>query len=107
LVTKKWLRDLYFNNLHDFGILIGISRLMCHFEEDEIFPEGKEIALHALNHEDNEMKDLGIRAFENWVSLDSLHILKGCKFEDDYLQRYVDEVIDDIIVQLDEMIIKF
>tara|TARA_R110000868_G_scaffold318429_1_gene579167 strand:+ start:594 stop:782 length:189 start_codon:yes stop_codon:yes gene_type:complete len=54
------------------------------------------MALAALVHKNDEIKELGIRAFENWNSPNSLEVLKNVKIEANWLNEYLTQVIEDL-----------
>lgn len=100
LAARNWLNELFVKHFHDEKILIGILRILGRFDEQLIFPQGQTMALAALNHRSDEIKELGIRAFEKWTSFDSLNILKKLKVETKWLSEYVTQVTIDLEEQL-------
>lgn len=95
LATRNWLNKIFINNFQDEAVLIGILRIIGRFEPNVIFPQGQTIALAALVHSSDEIKELGVRAFEKWVSNESLNILRGISIETIWLKEYIDSVIRD------------
>ena len=95
LATKNWINEIFIKYFHDEIILIGILRILGRFEENVIFPQGQTIALASLSHQNDEIKELGIRTFEKWCSIDSLSVLKKLKVETGWLQDYINQVIAD------------
>lgn len=100
LATRNWLNEIFIKNFHDQSVIIGILRIIGRFEPSIIFPQGQTIALAALSHSNDEIKELGIRAFEKWCSLESLEILKSISTNASWLNEYIDEVIIDFEEQL-------
>lgn len=100
LATRNWLNEIFIKNFHDQSVIIGILRIIGRFEPSIIFPQGQTIALAALSHSNDEIKELGIRAFEKWCSLESLEILKSISTNVSWLNEYIDEVIIDFEEQL-------
>ena len=96
LATRNWLNGLFIEHFNNDKIIIGILRIIGRFSEAEIFPQGQTIALAALNHKNAEIKELGIRAFENWCSLNSLRVLKSLDIDQDWLNAYLQDVISDL-----------
>ena len=96
LATRNWINDIFIHNFHDENILIGVLRILGHFEPSQIFPQGQTIALAALNHKTDEVKELGIRAFESWGGEKSRQILKSISVDTPWLKEYVDEIIADL-----------
>jgi hypothetical protein len=100
LATRNWLNELFIKNFKTEKILLGLLRILGRFEEEIIFPQGQTMALAALVHENNEIKELGIRAFENWNSINSLEVLKKVNIESKWLKDYLIQVIDDLTKEL-------
>ncbi len=100
LATRNWLNHIFIRNFHNEKILIGILRILGRFEEKTIFPQGNTMALAALSHKNPEIKELAIRAFENWSSINSLKTLKKIKVKPDWLQEYLVDVISDLESEL-------
>jgi len=100
LATRNWLNEIFVDYFDDEKILIGILRIIGRFDERIIFPQGQTMALAALNHKNPEIKELGIRAFENWGSLNSLKILENIKIGINWLENYKDQVISDLKEEL-------
>ena len=100
LATRNWLNEIFIKNYHDESILIGVLRIIGRFDSKIIFPQGQTIALAALTHSNNEIKELGIRAFEKWCSPESIRILKSLSIDSGWLNEYVQEVIKDLEEQL-------
>ena len=100
LATRNWLNEIFLKYYSDETVIIGILRIIGRFDPLHIFPQGQTIALAALTHKNDEIKELGIRAFEQWCSVESLNILKKLDLEKNWLQEYVTDVINDFEEQL-------
>jgi hypothetical protein len=97
LVTKEWLNFLFIEHFRNIEVVTGILRTIAHLDFTEITPQGPTIALAALQHPSPEVRECGIRAFENWSTLDSLRILKNLRPpEEQWLQDYLTQVIADL-----------
>lgn len=96
LATKNWLNEVFVKNFKNEVILIGMLRIISRFEIDEIFPQGQTMAIAALSHKNDEIKELGIRAFEKWGSEESLEILKSLDLSSRWLKEYVEQIIEDL-----------
>lgn len=96
LVTKSWLNDIFVENFSNPVILVGILRAISRLSYDEICPEGQLIATAALSHSNIEVQECGIRAFESWGTLRSLHILSSISVAVAWLQDYINEVVKDL-----------
>lgn len=100
LATRNWLNEIFVSYFDDDVVIIGILRILGRFEEEYIFPQGLTMALAALNHKTTEIKELGIRAFENWSSPNSLKILKNIKTDISWLDNYIEQVVTDLNEEL-------
>lgn len=100
LATRNWLNEIFINHFDNEVVLIGLLRIIGRFDESLIFPQGQTIALAALSHSNDEIKELGVRAFEKWCSAESLSILKKLNLNSVWLQEYVNDVINDLEEQL-------
>jgi len=96
LATRNWLNEIFIDNYQNEKILIGLLRIIGRFEQSIIFPQGQTMALAALAHRNDEIKELGIRAFENWNSPNSLEVLKNVQVEVKWLNEYLNQVIEDL-----------
>ncbi len=93
LYTKVCLNAMLLKHFADVGVATGLLRIISHIDYEEIFPMGQTMALSVLNHENIEIRECGIRAFENWGNIDSLDILRHIKCEEKWLQDYLEKVI--------------
>jgi len=100
LATRNWLNEIFIDYFNDEKIIIGILRIIGRFDESLIFPQGQTMALAALNHKNAEIKELGIRAFENWGSYNSLRILENISINIDWLNEYKNQVVEDLKEEL-------
>jgi len=100
LATRNWLNEIFIDYFNDEKIIIGIIRIIGRFDESLIFPQGQTMALAALNHKNSEIKELGIRAFENWGSYNSLRILENISINIDWLNEYKNQVVEDLKEEL-------
>jgi len=95
-VTREWLNDIFIRHFADVAISTGILRVIAHVDYDKIYPEGVTIALAALVHCNVEVKECGVRAFENWEVPEHLPVLESLEFEEAWLNEYVQRVIKEI-----------
>ena len=100
LATRNWLNEIFIEYFDDEKIIIGILRIIGRFDERIIFPQGQTIALAALNHKNIEIKELGIRAFENWGTSNSIKVLENIGLDVAWLHDYKNQVIEDIKEEL-------
>jgi len=94
--TKEWLNSIYLNNFSNSEYTIGILRLIARLEIEEISPQGPTMAIAAISHQDEEIQEAAIRAFESWSSLQHIEILKSVKVKSDWLSDYLISVTKNI-----------
>lgn len=99
-VTKDWLNSVFIDYFHDTRIIIGLLQIISHIEYFEIYPQGPTMAVAALSHVDSEVRECGIRAFENWGTVESLNVLRNLRCQEKWLQEYVQQVISDLEEEL-------
>jgi hypothetical protein len=95
-ITKEWLNSVYIEHYHDMRVVIGLLQVISHLQYLDIFPQGPTMALAALVHANSEVRECGIRAFENWSTIESLNILRTVKYDEIWLQDYLNQVIRDL-----------
>ena len=91
--TMNWINDVFFENIDKPAILIGVLRLISRLPHYYLYSQCLAIAGTALSHEDTEVKECGVRAFENWGNLESLHTLEHLSVSPPWLQDYVNRVV--------------
>lgn len=96
IATLTWLNELFIANYSNTIIVCGILRVISSFTESTVSPHGYTMAISALSHRDDEIKELGIRAFENWASETSINVLSSIQVQTKWLNQYLDQVIIDI-----------
>ena len=99
-ISKEWINHLFVENFNDQTVLMGILRVLSHFDYQEVAPQGSTIALAALANASAEVRECGIRAFENWGSLQSLKVLENVNCEEKWLDDYLKQVIADLQEEL-------
>ena len=104
-IAKQWLNQLFVENYGDKVVLTGILRVLSHFEYQEVAPQGPTMALAALVNVSPEVRECGIRAFENWSTLQSLEVLKNVKCEEEWLNDYLQQVIAELKEELEKHVI--
>jgi hypothetical protein len=99
-VTMHWIGQLFFEHLDDPAVAIGILRVLAHLKYEQACPLGISIAITATRHKNHEVQECGIRAFENWDTPDSLKVLEVLTFSEPWIQKYVDQVVEDLRSQI-------
>jgi hypothetical protein len=94
LATKTWLNHMFLDQFTNVSIIMGLLRVVSRLNYFDIYPEGQTMAIAALSHRNLEVRECGVRAFENWETLESLKVLENLKGNTPWLQEYIDEVVD-------------
>ncbi|MBC6399465.1 MAG: hypothetical protein GDA42_00100 [Ekhidna sp.] len=101
IATKNWFNELYLNYFRtDRKILLSLLRIVEYFDKELLFPTGQTMAISALVHSNDEVKELGVRILENGCSVESYEILKNIKVDTKWLQQYINRVILDLEKEL-------
>jgi hypothetical protein len=90
------LNELFIKNFHTPHIIVGILHIISHFDYDLVSPEGPTMAIAALTHKNVEVREYGVKCFENWRHKDGIRILEHIKAGEQWLQNYIDLVIRDL-----------
>ena len=96
LLTKEWINAIFIDNFSDVSISVGLLRIIARLDYAEIYPQGQTMALAALSHENTEVKECGVRAYESWGTIDSLNELESLEVGIQWLQEYIDNVVSDL-----------
>jgi hypothetical protein len=94
--TQRWLLELFMENQKDVTVLMAILRTLAHMKYKMVKPLGLRMALAALNHDDEDVRDCGVRCLENWECTEALPVLKSLRYPEEWLQKYVEQVIRDL-----------
>ena len=101
LLTKEWINTIFIDHFADVSISVGLLRIIARLDYTEIYPQGQTMALAALSHENTEIKECGVRAYESWGTIDSLNELENLKVGIQWLQEYIDNVVSDLRKEYD------
>jgi hypothetical protein len=98
---NKWkanilLNELFVENFHTLHIIVGVLHIISHFDYDLVSPEGPTMAIAALTHKDVEVREYGVKCFENWRHKDGIGVLEHIKADEQWLQNYINLVIRDL-----------
>ena len=96
LATKSWLNSMFVENFANPTILVGLLRIVARLDYLDIYPEGQTMAVAGLSNSNVEVQECGIRAFESWTTLESLHVLENLSVSAGWLKEYVDQVVADL-----------
>jgi hypothetical protein len=94
--TNVLLNELFIENFHNPHIVVGVLHIISHFDYDLVSPEGPTMATVALTHKDVEVREYGVKCFENWRHKDGIRALEHIKMDESWLQNYINLVIRDL-----------
>lgn len=99
-VTKDWLNDIYVSNFNDTKFLINILKIIGNFDKELLNSFGIVTSGSALSHKNVEVKEMAVRVFENWNTIESYTFLKNCTLTPKWLDDYKNEVLSNIEEEL-------
>lgn len=94
--ARKCLLSVFADNVDKKHIIYGILSILTEIEYSDIYPEGLIIAMASKSVPDKIIKEAFVRLFENWCNKDALKFIKVMKFDEEWLENYRLEVIEDI-----------
>ena len=92
-LAREWMEDIFHEILDHPSVACGLLRTLAHFKYSDIRPQGVSMAVIAFSHDDVEVRECGIRCFENWGDPSALSILKSARIEERWLADYLTKVI--------------
>ncbi|MEG9198754.1 hypothetical protein [Lactococcus lactis] len=98
-LAQQLISNLFYNsfgqkNNKDIEILIGILNIISHLEiNNKDYSMLKVIALAAISHKNDDVKDYAVQCFENWNDPSDISTLKNIQSQASWLQNYIDKVI--------------
>lgn len=95
-LAREWINHLFLINFANPLVLTAILRVIAHFQYDHVYPQGVTMAIAATSHRDSEVRECGVRCFENWEAPESLDILRNLNYAEDWLSEYINYVICDL-----------
>lgn len=96
-LAREWIQEICLSYRKDKRIISAMLHIIAHIEYDLIKPAGTNIVLSTLViNKDNGIKELCVRALENWNNQECLEILKDIDTETQWLKEYINQVIYDL-----------
>jgi len=94
------IMNLFLESRDNDKRMIGMLNLLAHLDVKRFHPANEMIALGALSHKSNEVKEYALRAFEYWEDVDLAGRLKSHeltpKWIDDYRRTIISEICGDL-----------
>lgn len=90
---QKILEEIYLEEFQNPSIFVNFLQIISQIDYKLIYPTGPIMALAATRHENCEVREYGLRCYENWEDPSCLSILKSLHFEEEWLQNYLNMLI--------------
>lgn len=94
--AMDWISEIFHFNYSQDTVIIGLMKVLSHLDHNLVSSQGMIMATAALRHKNLEVVECGIRCFENWEDPKNAEILKSITFEQQWLNRYSQDVIKDL-----------
>lgn len=91
-----FLDSVYIRYYSDRRVLLGILDIIANISYSDGFPTAQTMALGAISHKDDEVKEFAVRCYDHWHEKGSVEILKSIDTDAHWLRKYIDAVIHDI-----------
>jgi len=88
------IQSIYLESISNKICLLALIKAISAIEYDLVYPSGQLIALAALSHQDIEVIEAGIRAYEHWETKKGVLALKNCKTHVEWLDEYRRETLE-------------
>lgn len=86
--TGAIIQHIYVRESGNPTVLISLLKAVSNFEYFQVYPHAQMMALAALSNVSLEVREAGIRAYENWENPDGLIALKAAETPWDWLESY-------------------
>lgn len=93
IFAKEIINRTFISKIEDEKVLLGLLQLVGHCDYMRVYPVGQTIAIASLSFKNVEIKEAGIRAFENWNRKETAPILKRVEAGRTWLDEYLASVI--------------
>ncbi|KSV58798.1 hypothetical protein [Acetivibrio ethanolgignens] len=93
--TQSVLQSIYLEEFEHTSLFVNLLQVISQIEYKMIEPAGPIMALAATRHWDCEVREYGLRCYENWEDPACLSVLKALYFEEKWLQNYLEMLIAD------------
>lgn len=96
IITQSMLSNICKDNIKNPDILCKVLLLISRIEPSKLDQTGHIIAMAALNHGNNDVKEYAIRVYENFSDKNALEFLEESKEDVYWIQQYKEEIIRDL-----------
>jgi hypothetical protein len=95
-ICFSWIYEIYQEKQEDMPFIEKLLGVLCHVPSDKITDECVKIVSEAINQKSDGIKEMAVRAFENWEYTDAIPFLEKTYFDDPFLEDYLKGVIQDL-----------
>jgi hypothetical protein len=95
-ICFRWIYELYQEKYEDEQFIEKLIGILCHVPADKITTECIKIVSDSINRKSHGIKEMAVRAFENWEYTDAIPILENTHFDNYFLENYLQVVIQDL-----------
>jgi hypothetical protein len=88
--------ELYCDNYDDEKFIIGLLKTLAHIPWNKITDKCIRIVKESLGSKSIDIKENAVMAFENWEYTDAIPLLENTRFNDSFLDDYLQGVIQDL-----------
>jgi hypothetical protein len=92
----NWIYDLYRENYDNEQFVVKLLLTLAHIPAQKIENKTVTIAKESLNRESCDIKESAVMAFENWEYVGAIPFLEKVRFNDSFLDNYLQMVIRDL-----------
>lgn len=82
------IQHIFHSELTNPGVCIALLKGLSSLPYSELVPHGPVLMLAAIAHENDEVKEAAIRAFERWEHADGIRVLKSARTNWPWLEEY-------------------
>lgn len=100
IITMQLLNEIMLEYFSQTKIVVGILHILSHLDYETVYPQGQTMAGMALSHQSVEVREMAVKAFENWGNAHSVIFLKSVRIEEKWLSDYVSQLISDLEEEL-------
>lgn len=100
-ISSLFLSKIYTYYAND-KVIKSILYIMAKLNPKNLNGIEEGIIAFALNNKDYEVRDLALQCFEKWNDIKYLNLLKSLKMDVDFLQEYLECIINTLEIKRDE-----
>lgn len=95
-ILGEIIQNVYVRHFDNPRYLTGICKALLRYDLDEVSPWGVIMLTGFLNHPDEQVKEYAIQLIDNWNDTELLPILKTLHVSSEWLNNYINDVIENL-----------